>query len=412
MAKYRITAPDGHTYLVEGEGTQEEALAAFQQQYAAEKQAALDPSSTVRQEKPTFLESVGRGAMDVAQGIKQAILPGKPSGPVLPSIQELRAYAGPEDQGLTDAQLQAKYAQTDPSADYTKQVNDEIGLYEKGRGPNAGFDAGRLTGNVAATAPLALVPGGAGAGLGARVASGAVQGALAGASQFDPTNDSQGLNTLVGGAVGAALPVAGKAVGAVLGPAKNAMKAGANKLVDLAKQYGIPLDAAQATGRRALEHLKEATSAFPGSGAEAFDRAQRDAYNKALASTFGQDLPDGQFSKAIMDQAAKRLGQGFETVAAGKPVDITPKMQQVLRQIEAGNDPANRLTYSPEIEQMVADARSQFAGKAKMSGEEAQQLRSALTEQKNDLARQGKPKRVTDAMRDIRDAVDESIEAS
>jgi hypothetical protein len=38
MAKYRITAPDGATYEVEGNGTEQEALAHFQSQYAQAKQ--------------------------------------------------------------------------------------------------------------------------------------------------------------------------------------------------------------------------------------------------------------------------------------------------------------------------------------------------------------------------------------
>lgn len=351
------------------------------------------------QEKPTFVESMGRGMMDMAQGAKQGWL----QGDELTRAHEAAA-----------SKITGQNTQRPPNdisaADYTNKVNDEVGLYEQGRGPEAGFDAGRMAGQVAATAPMMTMAPGAGAGLAARMGAAALQGGAQGAAEFDPTGENRGTNIATGAAVGGALPAIGAGIKATIGSAKGAMKAGTNRLIELAKQYNIPLDAAQQTGRMALEHLKAVTGKFPFSGAAAFERKQKDALNKAMAGTFGQELPDGQFSSQIMTKAAERMGEGFEKVAAGKAVDVTPRMHQVLREIEAGNDPKNSLTFSPKVAELVQQARAQFDGRQKISGEMAQNLRSEISQLKNDAAKAGEPKRVLDAYRDIRDAVDASIE--
>jgi hypothetical protein len=52
---------------------------------------------------------------------------------------------------------QAYLGITDPAAakEYTKQTDEEIAAYEKGRGPNAGFDGFRLGGATLGSIPAA-----------------------------------------------------------------------------------------------------------------------------------------------------------------------------------------------------------------------------------------------------------------
>lgn len=131
------------------------------------------------QEPPNAAARMGRGMMDFYQGAKQ--------------------------KGLN-----WMYGNDSPEAtQYTKDVNAEIGAYEKGRGPDAGFDWMRLAGNVAT--PTAAIPLGAGAITG-RALLGGLSGGAQSYANFSPENSefgnakAAGLGALAGGTVNAAAP--------------------------------------------------------------------------------------------------------------------------------------------------------------------------------------------------------------
>lgn len=169
-------------------------------------------------EGPGRWARVGRGAEDVMQGAVQRLLQlidFLPNG--TPSIQELRAYTKPEDQHLPDAELLARYKAATAGGLaplFTQQVNDELALYDKGRqAQGGGFDSFRMLGNVAATAPLAMV-GPAGTTMGARALQGALSGGESGLLQFQKSGEllDTAKSAGVGAAVGAvAAPVIGAA---------------------------------------------------------------------------------------------------------------------------------------------------------------------------------------------------------
>lgn len=132
-------------------------------------------------EEASFVESMGRGMMDVYQGGKQ---------------------------------LAMNVLGTEGAEDYNKQLQNELELYDKN---NPNFQFGRLAGNIAT--PLSLLPASAGASAGARGASLLGAGGVFGAMQ--PVADSENFfqNKAAQAATGAALapvlPLAGKAAGAV-----------------------------------------------------------------------------------------------------------------------------------------------------------------------------------------------------
>lgn len=177
---------------------------------AAPKPVAAIPD--IAPDAPGALARVGRGAVDVKEGVQQRILQGVRKLPTPDvSIQELRAYASPEEQRLSDADLMAKYQSTDIAQDFTDRANDERALYEKGRGPDPGFDAWRMVGNIAASSPAMLI-GRSGPGIINRAIQGAMQGGAAGATQFSEKNSAGEVikDTALGAGIGAvAAPVVG-----------------------------------------------------------------------------------------------------------------------------------------------------------------------------------------------------------
>lgn len=155
----------------------------------AENPAEYDPQSKEWRAKygagePNALARIGRGYMDVGQGIKQL----------------WKGAFG--DAGEKEA--------------YTKQVDEEIGRYTRDRtlaaqdrgedGP--GIDWMRGVGNVAATAPAAFIPGGAAAGLGTRMAAGAAGGALSGGAMYTPEGESKAGQVVTGALLGGLAPAA------------------------------------------------------------------------------------------------------------------------------------------------------------------------------------------------------------
>lgn len=201
---------------------------------AAYAQSMRNAAEPVEQPTPSVMARMGRGMMDIGQGLTQRVLQlselgfkGSPADAV--SIEELRSYAPPEWQHLSDDELRAA-ARKLPSASqsYTSDVNDELSLYGKGRAQQladtnrvrvaAGkepkkseIDLARIAGNVVATSPLGMV-GPAAATIPARAAAGALQGALSGASQFTPSGklSDTAVNTALGAGAGAVVaPIAG-----------------------------------------------------------------------------------------------------------------------------------------------------------------------------------------------------------
>ena len=143
--------------------------------------AVLDPPAV---EAPNFITRVGHGADRALGGLHQAWL-------------ELKSTVDP--------------AAKPELADYTQRLNDEEGLYQKGRGPNAGLDVASLIGGAGILAPSMLIPGLGETAL-ARAGTGAIQGALVGASQPTETGHlaDRAWNTTIGAATGGAIaPVAG-----------------------------------------------------------------------------------------------------------------------------------------------------------------------------------------------------------
>lgn len=134
-------------------------------------------ADTMRPEKPNALVRFGRGMTDIGQGVKQLGLMAKD------------AVTGGNE-----------------ADQYTQEKTQELGLYERGRGPDAGFDGWRLGGNIVASLPAAVIPGGAAASMPVRMASGAAQGAAGGAAMFTPEGESKTGSAVMGGLFGAAFP--------------------------------------------------------------------------------------------------------------------------------------------------------------------------------------------------------------
>lgn len=135
----------------------------------------------VMQEEPSFAARVGRGALDVQQGMKQGMLGTK---------DLFKKLVFGEDSNERDA--------------YTRDVDREIALYEKGAGD--GIDWGRILGEGLVTAPIGF--GAIPATLGRKALLGAAQGAASAGATFTGADESNLSKIVAGGVTGGLIPVA------------------------------------------------------------------------------------------------------------------------------------------------------------------------------------------------------------
>lgn len=265
------------------------------------------------------LSRVGKGMLDVGQGLKQLWLmgTGKP--------------------GEADA--------------YTRGVKAENAKYEASRRMDEGsqypgVDLMRIGGNIAATAPAMLIPGANAATLGARAASGAAGGAAASASMFsdEATGAAKVGQAAIGGILGAAAPVAlGKLVDIGAGVA-NKVSGASNRVMAALTGASSPSDVSitlnQVLGRAGID----------------FSRLSSEA-QAALSADVRATLRAGAAVSADeIERKAAMLAVGIKPTAAQITGD--PKRWGFERNTADINGPGDRLKarFIEQNRQMVGEA--------------------------------------------------------
>ncbi len=268
--------------------------------------ASYRPRTSIDPEAPTPLEKTGRGMMDIAQGVKQLTLSG------------------------------------DEAKQYTKQVDEEIALYNKGRGPNAGFDGFRLGGAVLAGVPAAatlaaIAPEAAVAGIGGRLALGGIQGLVQGASEYVPEGGSRIKNAGIG--------TAGGAVGVPIGEIAARVVA---KITQAGQRAGTRLTTTPDQIITALEsELKQSGVDWNSLGAEVKSGLMQQARRQLSVS--GELSPDMLARKLEMEEV---LGPG----AGPTQAQVTRNPQQwtwernTQKQQEIGDPLADR--YKAQLQRL------------------------------------------------------------
>lgn len=156
-----------------------------------------------------------------------------------------------------------------------------------------------------------------------RTVAGGLSGAALGAgdaavrSGGDPTAIKEG--AIIGGALGAGAPAAGKAIGATV----NKLVGGVvpKRVAELAKlardKYGVDITPGQLSTNPSIKFLDSVVNRLPLSGGTAAKEVQQRAFNKAVANSFGETAEE--LSPEVMASAKSRIGQTFESVAERTP---------------------------------------------------------------------------------------------
>jgi len=212
MRTYRITAPDGKEYSIEGpEGaTREQVIAKIQERLAAQPQQAETPrqtAPTVGQKNSALMRAIKnspvggfiKGLRDIPEGGAQLLTRGLEA--IAPAGSDFERFMRSERERVEQINQNAEQ-------DYRQN-------WRQGQDP--GLDLGRIGGNIAATLPLAAPFAISGAAsMPARIAAGAGAGATSAALMpvsGERFADEKLQNTLIGGVTGAASPFIADAIG-------------------------------------------------------------------------------------------------------------------------------------------------------------------------------------------------------
>jgi hypothetical protein len=277
------------------------------------KAAGIDAKMPEPSTGEKALVGLGRGFVDVGQGLKQKGL----------QIGEALGLANP---GSADA--------------YTKQTDAERQFYDSTPIGQSGVgDVGRFVGGAL---PYLAVPGGVAGGLAARAATGALAGAGIGATQYTPEQGSDLFNTALGGALGGAFPLAGGA----LKVAKDALsKAIPSRMLNginpdealatkaAADRIGLNITPAEASGDPISAAMQGRLGTSKKGAQQLYDFSKnRLGQEKQAVRTFLDDLsPDGSSAAEDIRAAAMKSLTGKEQALAksAKPLYKSSAMQLV-----------------------------------------------------------------------------------
>jgi hypothetical protein len=233
---------------------------------------------------------------------------------------------------------------------------------------------GSLAGNAL---PMAAAPNAALPALGrlAPYANAAIQGGAFGALQPVAEGESRGVNTAVGGGLGVlGQGIAGTAQKAAT-RAVESLSPVVRQSIEAARAAGIPLNVAQVTNSAPIRAAQAVTKYLPFSGAGKSAKAQQEAFNRAVARSFGEDAPT--LSDDVMKAARRRLGDQFDDIYGRNEVAITPDVARRMAQVESNaardltGDEAGRV--SRQFQRILDDA-----AEGVMTGDKYKSLRGAV----------------------------------
>lgn len=225
---------------------------------------------------------------------------------------------------------------SDQTAQGLRQNQDEVNQ----RDADLMSTGAGISGNIAGTLATTLLPAGmlARAGTAAklpgltsaanamlnpstyRAAMGA--GAVYGAIQPVGTDQSRTKNMALGAATGAASKLVTNTIGRVATPVTNALTKPQEKAVNVLKNAGVELDAAQLTGSNRLAQAKRmlGDNPFTASGQTKQIEKVAASFDRAVLKTIGEtaDVAD----EAVMSRAASRIGGVMDRVAKNNPINM------------------------------------------------------------------------------------------
>lgn len=215
------------------------------------------------------------------------------------------------------------------------------------------------------------------------------------------TDDEAKTDAMIGGGIGAALPLAGAVAKRVISPALSSSAQRA--AVKTMEKEGVTLTAGQKTGSKKLKYLE---SELGGGTADALVEKQGRQFTAAVLKRAGVVADSAE--PQVIDQAFTQIGQQFDGLAARNMIQADKKLMTdldaVWKDYASTVNPSARAPVVANTIQEVAQAIQQSGGA--LRGDVYQATRSRLDR----LARSTSDPELMSALRGARSALDDAME--
>lgn len=295
----------------------------------------------------------------------------------------------PEERAAINAAQAKQFGELNTAGEIAGTVGPFLGLGATGVG-------GRLLG-VTGSLPSRVFMGGASNAL---IAGGDT---LARGGDMRQAGQNALMGGIVGGAVPAAMGLAGKAGNALLGKVSPEIA----QLAETARtKYGIPLGAGQISENPMIRFTDDVVNKLPFSGGTLSAGEQQTALNREVAKLMGESAE--KLSPDVMAKAKTRLGQTFDDVAAKTgtiPADPTfdQSMLNVMTEAQSVLTPDELKPLMNQFDQIMAKFKD---GGNAIDGDVYQ----SLTHKDAPLDILGKRTNIGVYARRMRDALDDALE--
>jgi len=200
--------------------------------------------------------------------------------------------------------------------------------------------------------------------------AGGIQGAL------QPTlpEESSAFNTLAGTAAGGLGLSMARGLGNIAQPIKEGLAPAYQKAVDVLKNSGIPLDAAQATGSTLLNRAKSMLGANPvtAGAEEKLIEQQKAGFNRAALATIGEKATAA--TSDVMKNARERIDGVFKDILDRNNVSLTDDIVSRVAKIQEGASEAEK----KPIANLATRIFKSVDENGQISGQNAYQLKKDL----------------------------------
>lgn len=263
----------------------------------------------------------------------------------------------------------------------------------------AGF-AGNLAGNIVATLPIMAVPG-----VNTMVGAGLSGAALGGLTPV-ATGEDRATNIALGAGGGLLGQGTANLIGRAVKPVRSVLGQEQSRLLSVADNSGIPLSVAQRTGSKPLAIVESVLDNLPFTAAKqaAQKTAQREAFNRAVLKTAGED--SWIATPEVLNSAKTRIGSVFENLSAKTDVNLGNDFLNALVSVEASTNKFTKPAVMDAVEKAL-----EVAANGKIDGRTYQKIRSTLSKQASDAFNGGNSE-LGQSLKTIRNAFDDAAGAS
>lgn len=351
MAVFTFTSPDGKSYSVNGpDGATQEQAFAILQQHLKLAGAAADPTEGMST-GDKFTAGMGKAFMDTFTGLQQLGAGAAQKLGILDHINAVRKKIGMPE--VTPESLQA-------DVQASKTLDKPLMSTTAGKVGNAAGDV----------AMLAAAPEGMAGAIGGSAALAAAQPVVG--------DQSRAANTLLGAAGGAIGAGAGKVAGAAMQPVTDALSGAGRWARTVLARESVPLDAAQATGSKVAQSLKNAAGDAPFVEGSGFPETQKRAFTRAALDKMGITNAD-EASPAVMAAGKRRLQTTYDQIANRNSITPDADLTKDIGDIRYAANRGLTRDHNQVIQNTLDDLESMIQQNGgRLSGEGYQQLQSQL----------------------------------